>query len=301
MKSLLSIITIGALATSLHALDVRFGKGDFKASAGMKNFCNMSVKTDIDVFAINEQHAKVYDRYYLFGNLDIYSSNTVRTHANYMNQLMNTQIVDFPVDWPFDTPNDFIGQFVPVPSSYEVQGVDFDIGMGMDIVQNKAYYLGAGVVTGVSTPFMKMENYAEAANFFMDMLEKTRTDMKTYKAGLSLQAGYNPTKVINLYATGIYAYQTGEVSNSIVNSSMDTDGTYTSLDIGVRINPLKLSKAYKHNFLSNVYVTLGYMYKNWEVDSMKGNVMGFNTPDVMNVFDVDFESNYTYFGIGYNF
>jgi len=295
MKKFLPIIALSAtLASSLSALEIRYGSGEFEMSGGIQNFNDVSVKCDIDVFGVHEQHYLINDKVYLFGNLEIYSSDKVETFANYADGLMNSSLPSLPINLPFDfsTPNAFVGNFIPVPSSYEVEGVDFDIGVGVDVVQEDNYYLGIGVVTGVSTPLMKMENYFQALNFFTDILDYTETEMITYKAGLSLQAGFSPNDAIDIYTTGIYAYQTGEITNSIVDSDMDADGSYTSFEVGLRYTP---------SSMPNFYLSAGYKYKDWEVDSMKANIMGFETPDLMDTFDIELSSNYSYISVGYKF
>jgi len=295
MRKLLFTALLGTgLSSSLYALDIQYGQGNFEATAGIQNFYSATVDCDIDVFSISEHHALISDKLYLFGRLDIYSSDKVESVASYVDEIMSTTLPSLPVSLPFDltSGNAILGNFVPIPSSYEVEGVDFDIGIGMDLVQESDYFVGVGVVTGVSTPLVKMENYFEALNYFTNLLEATRTEMTTYKFGVSLQAGYEPNEWVKLYGTGIYAYQTGEMSNSIVDSDMDSEGTYSSLEVGVRITPPSLE---------NFYVSVGYVYKDWEVDSMQANILGFETPDAMDIFDMELSSSNLYVSVGYRF
>ncbi len=297
---------LSVLSTNMSALDVRVGKGDFKSTQGVDDLYNISVSVDIDVLSLNEQHYSINDsNLYLFGNLDLYSSKQVDTYTNIVDTIMNTSTPTLPggspITLPGTTPNEALSNFVPVPSSYEVRGVDLDIGVGYDVLKEEKGYLGLGVMTGISTPFMEMENYVEAMNFYTESLQETDTEMTTYKLGLSLQGGYDFTDYLGLYVTGIYAYQIGEIENSIVSSSMDAKGSYKSFDIGLIFHPATLSQQYKESLWSAFYLNIGHAYKKWEVEEVKATIAGVDTPDVISYFDIGLESSYTYFGVGYSF
>ncbi len=290
----------------MSALDVRVGKGDFKSTQGVDDLYDLSVSVDIDVLTLNEQHYNINDsNIYLFGNLDLYSSEQVDTFTNVINTIMNTSTptlpINAPITLPSTTPNEVLSNFVPVPSSYEVRGVDLDIGVGYDVLKDERGYLGLGMMTGISTPMMEMENYLEAMDFYTELLQETKTEMTTYKLGLSLQGGYDFTDYLDLYVTGIYAYQVGEIENAIVRSSMDAKGSYKAFDIGLRFHPATLSEQYKESFWSAFYLNIGHTYKRWEVEEVKATIAGVDTPDVISYFDIGFESSYTYFGVGYSF
>lgn len=305
-KRVLTFIASILMTIDASALDIRVGKGDFTATQGMDGLYTVSAEIDLDVLSLNEQHYGLgKSGLYLFGGLDIYSSKQADSVTNVIDTIMNTSTPTLPFDTPIaiptTTPNDVLGTFIPVPSSYKVHGVDFDIGVGYDVIHEKRGYLGVGVMTGISTPAMEMENYFEALNFYTKLLEQTKTDMTTYKLGLTLQGGLNMTDYLGLYATGTYAYQFGEIENSIVRSSMDAKGTYQAFDLGLKFHPLKLSEHYKETLWSRLYLNIGHSYKKWEVDQMQATIIGIDTPDVFTSFDLGFESSYTYFGLGYSF
>ncbi len=215
----------------------------------------------------------------------------------------NTQspitIPEFPIDIP-DTPNDMLGKFVPVPSSYEMNGFDMDIGVGYDILKGDNFYLGAGISTGMSTPFLKMENYVEAMEFLKTVLDTTETDITTYKIGISFQGGYS-FEYFSLYANGIYAYQTGDMTNSLIHGSLSADGTYSSFDIGAIFQPAKMFDDYADTKWSNLYVNMGYTHKEWEIDRVNASLFGISAPDAATSFEASFKTDYTYLGVGYKF
>ncbi len=301
MKKYVLALTMGSLFISnLNALDVRVGKGDFEWKVGMSSLFDTSIELDIDVITLNEQHMNFEDsRYYLFGNLDIYSSDTVDKATDIIDNVMLSKMPNTPISNILGvnntSPNDVLGNFVPVASSYEISGIDFNIGLGYDIMKSDDGYIGMGLMAGVSTPFLEMENPIDAMAFTYAFLKDTDTDVMTYKAGISLQAGYNFGENVSIYSTFIYAYQTGDIENSIVDSSMDVDGNYRALDIGLELRPSSDSS------WSDLYATIGYTSKAWDVDTIEATVAGIDTPNIASVFRNDLSTDYAYFGIGYRF
>lgn len=301
MKKYVLALTMGSLFVSnLNALDVRVGKGDFEWKVGMSSLFDTSINLDIDVVSFNEQHLNFgQSNFYIFGNLDIYSSDKIDQATDVIDNVMTQNLPNTPIDNILgintDTANNILGNFVPIPSSYEISGIDFNIGIGYDVLKNENGYFGMGLMAGVSTPFLEMENTIDAMMFIYTFLKETSTELMTYKAGLSLQAGYDLGENISLYSTFIYAYQTGDIENTIINSSMDMDGNYQALDVGLKLRPSSDSS------WSNLYATLGYSSKTWDVDTMEATVVGIDTPNIASVFRNDLSTDYAYFGIGYRF
>lgn len=269
--------------SSSSALDIRYGQGDFEWSASALGI-EKSITLDDKIISINEQHKNIGDtQWYYFGNLDIHSSDRLDTI---------TDIADDVSDLLPIEPSDI----APFPSSYEVSGVDLDIGIGYDLYRDQRGYFGIGVVTGLSTPFMEMKNYLEAADYINTLLEDTSTDVETYKFGVTVQMAYNLAEIFSVYATGIYAMQTGSISNELISSDFDVTGTYASFDVGVKYYLTNLS-----GDESNFYAKLGYTYKHWVVDDIDGSIGGFIMPNILTNAEIDMTSDYVYIGIGYNF
>jgi hypothetical protein len=278
------ILPLALLVSSANALDLRYGQGDFEWNVGAGDFGEKSVTLDDSIISISEHHANFTDSpWYYFGNIDIHSSDT-------LNQI--TDIADGVVDkLPF-SPSD-IG---PFPSSFEVSGIDLDIGIGYDIARDENGYFGIGFVTGISTPFMEMHNYLEAYDYLSTLLEETSTDVETYKYGISLQGAYNITPEFSVYGTGIYAGQTGTLANDLIASDFDVTGTYSSLDLGVKFYPNGLMENE-----TNFYINAGYAYKHWEIDDMDVNIGGILSVNLSSVVNTDMTSDYVYIGIGFSF
>jgi hypothetical protein len=135
-----------------------------------------------------------------------------------------------------------------------------------------------------------MENYFEAFNFYADILDYTQTKLKTYKAGIVLEGSLNLNESITLSSKATYAYQQANLTNSIMQ--FDSDGKHRTFETNVQYTPKSLK---------NIYLNAGYSYKDWQVDSMQGAIIGISTPNVSAVVDIELSSRYGYVGIGYKF
>ena len=275
------------LATSTtQALDIRYGLGDFEWNMGLLGLVDSSVTVDDTVISINEQHQNFEDSpWYFFGNLDIHSSDTLDTVTDLADGIRS----DFP-----SLINSAMSTVAPIPSSFEVSGMDIDLGIGYDVIQDERGYLGVGVVTGLSTPFMEMHNYIDSYNYISNLLEETSTDVSTYKFGLSLQAAYSVTRNISLYGTSIFALQTGEMTNDLINSTLDVSGSYNSMDIGVKFYPSELVDEE-----SNLYLKAGYAYKHWDIDDIESTIAGVVVPSMDSLFQSEMTSDFFYVGLGF--
>jgi len=278
------ILPLAVLVSGANALDLRYGQGDFEWSANFAGVMDSTITLDDKVVSISEQHQNFANSsWYYFGNIDIHSSDT-------LDQV--TDIADGIVDLLPFAPD----SIVPFPSSFEVSGVDFDIGIGYDIIQDERGYLGVGVMTGISTPFMEMHNYIDAIDFIDTILEETSTDVKTYKFGISLQGAYSITPNLSMYGTTIYATQTGEMSNDLIDGDFDVSGTYSSFDIGLKYYPSEVMPDQ-----ANFYIKGGYAYKHWDIDDIEMSIGGVILPDMMSLITTEMTSDFVYVGVGFSF
>ena len=95
------------------------------------------------------------------------------------------------------------------------------------------------------------------------------------------------------YETFSFGYQTGSIENDWICSSMDIDGGYSVIDLGVTYAPMPQYPKF--------HISLGYSKKNWSMDEVKA--------DMFNVFEVksfemlsnDFSSSSAYVDVGYKF
>lgn len=277
------ILPLALLVSSANALDIRYGKGDFEWSASFAGFAEQSVTLDDQIISVTEHHANFGgSSWYFFGNVDIHSSDRL----DQMTDLMDDAVTILPIPYGMG----------PFPSSFEVSGVDLDIGIGYDLVNNENGYFGIGLMTGISTPFMEMHNYLESYDFIKTSLEDTSTDVETYKYGVAVQAAYNFTENFSVYGTGTYAGQTGTLENEIIASAFDVTGTYSAFDIGLKFYPMGTMGS-----SSNFYINAGYAYKHWEIDDMDIDLGGLFTVNLASVVQTDMTSDYAYVGLGFSF
>jgi len=278
------ILPLALLVNSANALDLRYGQGDFEWNIGSDLLGEHSVTLDDKIISISEEHANFIDSpWYYFGNIDMHNSDTLDKVTDVADKIVGSL--------PFN-PSDI----APFPSSFKVTGLDFDIGVGYDVAKDENGYLGIGLMTGISTPFMEMHNYLEAYEYLNTLLEETSTDVQTYKLGLTLQGSYNITNEFSIYGTGIYAMQTGTLDNDLISSSIDIDGTYSSFDVGVKFYPSGVV-----DNETNFYVNIGYAYKHWEIDDMNVNIGNILATNLSSVVNTDMSSDNLYIGIGMTF
>ena len=278
------ILPLALLVSGANALDLRYGQGDFEWSANFAGIMDSSVTLDDKVVSISEQHQNFPNSpWYYFGNIDIHSSDTLDQVTDVADGIMDVL--------PFSP-----ASITPFPSSFEVSGVDFDIGIGYDIIQDERGYLGVGVMTGISTPFMEMHNYIDTIDFIDTILEETSTDVKTYKFGISLQGAYSITPNLSMYGTTIYATQTGEMSNDLIDGDFDVSGTYSSFDIGLKYYPSEVMPDQ-----ANFYIKGGYAYKHWDIDDIEMSIGGVILPDMMSLITTEMTSDFIYVGVGFSF
>ena len=278
------ILPLALLVSSANALDIRYGKGDFEWNVGIVGMTDKAVTLDDQIISITEQHANFGDSsWYFFGNVDIHSSDRLDKMTNVIDDAMDLL--------PF-SPSDI----APFPSSFEVSGIDLDIGIGYDIARDENGYFGIGLVTGISTPFMEMHNYLESYDFIKTSLEDTSTDVETYKYGVAIQAGINFSENFSAYGTGTYAGQKGTLENELIDSKFDVTGTYSSFDVGLKFYPMG-----RVEYGSNFYINAGYAYKHWEIDDMEIDLAGLFTVNLASVIQTDMTSSYAYVGLGFSF
>jgi len=277
------------LGTSAHALDLSYGKGSFDSKMSINPFISSNVSLDIDTLSLKEQHKNIRgSKYYYHFKLDYFDSDTI-------NKI--TDIAKTPLTTPFPPTGSSIDDYIaahtnmPVPTDYRVHGVDFDIGLGYDLINEDKTSAGLSVNAGISTPFMKMRNIKDSIKSFLGVLDTFDTKIKTYKIGVSGHLQHEINSQLSIAGNATLNYQTGEMDNDLVGSGIDVDGSYTRLDINLKYQPEKFK---------NLYLTGGYTYNKWGYDSMKVKVpLGrFKVPKNM---DIDFESNNIYLGVGYNF
>lgn len=297
MKLIASVIL---LSISSSAVEVRVGKGDFSWEFGVKNFMQSDVHLDITTLSLNEHHSNFNDsNIYYFFSADFYGSQTLDKITEFASIPVTTTL-------PFygGSISDAADEYtkLPVPSDYKIRGFDLNLGIGYDLYKENNNFFGIGINTGLSIPVMKMKNYVETAQAAYDILDVTDTRLMTYKFGPAIQFNYELAPKVSAYGYGSYGLQHGDIENDWLLSSMNVDGTYSVIDLGIKYTPYKGSYDLR-GFSMNpkLFLTLGFTYKSWDVDNTTVNLAKLFNADVSGQLSNTFHMHNVYFGIGYNF
>jgi len=294
------VLLVFLLNTASHTVELRVGNGNFSWEMGINNFMKSDVDLNIFTVSLNEHHSNFNDsNMYYFFSADFYGSKTFDKV---------TQFASIPVttNLPFygGSISDIADKYtkIPVPSEYKIRGFDLNLGMGYDLYKENNNFFGVGINTGLSMPVMKMKNYIESALAVYTLLDATDTSLMTYKFGPSLQFNYEFAPSVSFYGYASYGVQHGDMKNDWFLSSMNVDGRYSVVDIGIKYMPYKGS--YDLGWFSvnpDFFMTLGFTYKNWEVDDFNVDLSRIFHADVSGLFTHKQSMHNVYFGIGYHF
>ena len=294
------LVLVYLLSISLNAVEFRVGKGNFSWEMGIDNFMQSDVDLDIFTVSFNEHHSNFNDsKLYYFFSADFYGSETLDTVTQFASIPVTTTI-------PFygGSISDAVDQYtkIPVPSEYKIRGFDLNLGVGYDLYKENNNFFGVGINTGLSMPVMKMRNYIETAQAVYDLLDATDTSLMTYKFGPSLQFNYEFAPSVSLYGYASYGVQYGDIDNDWFLSSMNVDGTYGIIDIGIKYIPYRGSYDLGwFNANPKLFVTFGFTSKTWNIDSMNVNLSKLFHADVSGMFNNTLRMHNVYFGFGYHF
>lgn len=292
MKHLLKIGLAGLLTSSLYGGEIQTGTGTFEMSGGFMGL-DQTIDTDISIYSMVEQHKN------LFSSDWFYKYNFTWYDSDAMVQAQNTL-------------NSYPGGFMQNPTSvttpsmdYRLQGLDLNLVLGNDFVhKDENNYLGIGVMVGASIPWIDSKksdsNNDALSDNTMNAMEKSKTEMLTYKIGPSITASSSLNKFFTLYASGTYAFQTGTFKNDYANTDLTVNGTFQEYDVGLKFQPV--SEDYSLGWLTispRLYATLGYRYTSWDLDDVNIDVTGQNTSFTQ--MDFNMNSSVAYFGLGYSF
>lgn len=276
-------------AGSVHALDLSYGKGKFGFNTSIHPLVSSDISLDTNTWSLSEKHKNIKgSRFYYDFHVDYFDSDTVNKVTDFASLPLTTPLPVFGSS--IDSLADQYTQ-LPIPADYRVHGVNLDMGLGYDLISNSKAILGIGVNTGLSTPFMKVRNMKNTANLVLDVLDTFDTKIKTYKAGVSVHGEYSFNDQFSVTGKSSLNYQTGKLDNDIVGSGISIDGSYHSLDLSLKYQP---------SSIKNAYVTAGYSYNKWNVDSASVStpVGGATLPRIM---DIDMDTSNLYLGAGYDF
>ena len=297
-----SILLILGITGNIFASEFDYGIGTFSMKGGFIGL-DGSIDTDVSTFSLSNRHNNILGNFFYSYDLTWYKSDTMKqvqkrynSYASQANNfLMNNGV-----------PN------ITIPSmKHELEGLDVNIRLGYDIIhKNQDNFLGTGLVVGLSTPWIDdmvniLKNNKSSGNSGLDLYKKSKTKIKTYKIGPSINFQKSFNKNISLYGLASYAYQTGDIKNSYAKADYSVDGTFQEYNFGLYFTPF--TSTFKWGFLTlnpRIYATIGYKYSKWDVDKMSINLTGheFNS-DMMKSLGSKFgmDSSVGYFGVGYSF
>lgn len=279
------------LATALFAGEVQYAKGNFSMSAGLANL-QQNYDVEITTYSLLQNHQNIFSsNYYYRYNISWYDSQTMVDTQNQVNRLLSD----------FSTP--LVSSSYTPQMNYRMQGLDVNTVLGYDLYhKDENNYFGVGIMLGISLPWIdsKDENSDSSTDTDTTLLKETKTEIMTYKIGptLSLATSYN--KHFILYATATYAYQTGWITNSYVDSDFNVDGVFQEYDIGLKLQPL--SEEYKMGWFTlspRLYFTAGYRYTEWQLNDVDSKLLGQDL--ILPPIDFTMNTSLAYLGFGYSF
>jgi hypothetical protein len=187
--------------SNLSALELTYAKGDFKYKFGLDGVMDASVNMDVNILSVRENHYLVSKNLYIFGSFDIYNSDTLDDYASYINYG-----ADFS---PFGVSATDVASNMgaPVPVSFEMRGIDMIIGIGYDVYKDDKSSVGIGFASGISMPYIQTKNLIQDAELFMAILDKTKTEIMSYKLMPSIQGRYQIIPLVAIEASLSYGYQ----------------------------------------------------------------------------------------------
>lgn len=297
-----SILLILGITSSIFASEFDYGNGTFSMKGGFIGL-EGSIDTDLSTFSLSNRHNNAFGKFFYSYDLTWYKSKTMRQVEKRYNSYAS-QANNFLIDNGLSN--------ITIPSiNHQLEGLDVNIRLGYDILhKNQDNYLGAGFMVGLSTPWIDdmvnfIKNNKSSGNGGLDLYKKSKTKIKTYKIGPSINFQKSFNKNISLYGLASYAYQTGDIKNSYAKANYSVDGTFQEYNFGLYFTPF--TSNYKFGFLNlspRLYATIGYKYYKWDVDKMSINLTGhdFNS-DMMESLGGKFnmDSSLGYFGVGYSF
>lgn len=281
------LLVLSIMIGSLSAVDVRIAKGSYDVEFSIKEFMQHDTTHDIWVFGISAPHEPLRQTpLFYYVDAAFHTSDTKR---------QRTEFAMYAADYAFpligsvnDLTNSFI-DMVPVDGDYQTVGFDLNFGLGYDMIQKGESYLGIALNVGATLPNVDAKDLTSNASLAYDLMESWDLDVSTYKIGPALKAHLVLHPDFSLFGSWTLGFQKGAVESALFKSSLDVNGNYNAIDIGLRYE--------KEPF----YLKLGHSYKHWHVNSAEVNLYNFFEADLFSPFDLDLKSSYTYIGVGYDF
>ncbi len=290
-----TVLIILAFSTATVAMEMDYGRGTFSMKGGFLGLSG-TISSDIQSYSLVERHSNIGDFFYGY-DATWYDSEVMKQAQHTYNSMALPRIIP--------------------KMEHRLNGLDVNLKVGYDIVhENQDNFLGLGILLGLSIPVLESTSPENKSQAMVrkevsdpvndnELMVKSKTKMKTYKIGPTVNFQKALNKKISLYGIGSYAYQTGTIKNSYADADYSVDGVFQEYNVGLYFTPF--TEQYKWGWITlspRLYVTLGYKYANWDVDKMAINLSGSEmSSDVLEPLATKFsmDSSIGYFGVGYSF
>ncbi len=291
-KTLLLCLTAGALAT---ASEIRFGHGTYALKGGFLGFTSRCT-TDISSYSMVEQHKNILkSRGYYAYNITWYDSDELLRKQ----QTLNSGVSQVKSMIPGSSSTS-----VQIPGlEYRYQGLDVQAAIGYDLYhKGENDFFGMGILAGISLPWIDTQKSSDslAHHTFDNIFEKSKTKIKTYRIGPSIEGRKSIGRFFSAYLSGTAAYQTGKIKNDYVSADFNANGWFGAFDAGLRFQSVSYDKKLFGITISpRLYANLGYRYSHWELKDVAIDISGIGV-----AFDKDtmkMSTSIAYFAIGYSF
>ncbi len=289
-----SFAAVGSLPAS--GLELSLGQGTFNTQASLKGLMRADVDLDVTTLALRQPTTALGDSGWAWaGRLELFQSNTVNEFTDFASTPLTTGIpfIGASVD---DLVDDYTP--VPVPADYRVTGFDLDVSFSREVFQGDRGGIRLGINTGLTAPFMETRHLSSDANVFLDLLDLTETDIRTYKLGPVVSAYWRASPGVTLSGEWIWNRQVGSLSNDVFDGSVDIEGSYSSLDVNLKYQPAHWPAYLK--WLKKSYLAVGYRRATWDYDKAEFSFQqaAITVPAEL---DMSFSKTSLYAGVGFDF
>ena len=262
------IVGIILVYNMLNAIEFDLGKGRVHMQGGIWGI-DQRLSSDVNIYTLKEDQQPIYKQWYYRYAISHFTSQTM----------------------PFS----LLENYIPIDVTHQMQGWDINLAIGKTVFQKHGSSIAVEGITGASFPWIESRWSQEIALKLFDFAQMTQTDISTYKMGVGAKFRHDFSRNISFLAHGIYAYQRGEIQNTLIPSSFSSEGSFKEFDMAFRwINDASFTL-----LPQNVYSTLGYRSKSWELDEVAMTLFEQQVSSSAMAFESDIGE--VYFGIGYRF
>ena len=292
MKRILFSLLL-SLPLPAAAFDIALGQGNFSTHAALQGLMEADVDLDVTTISLSQSATPIGELPLVWSvQLELFQSAYINQVTDFASQPVST---DIPF---FDAGIDDLAAKntpLPVPADYRVYGMDLNIRLAWPLLQHDKGHIHLGVNTGLTLPFMQTRNMRQDANVFLDLLETSSTEIRSYKLGPMISASWALTPAVQLQGRWTSSYQRGTLDNDLLGSSIDITGSYSQFDVNIRIQPAGWPQYLR--WLERGYILAGYQTTRWDYDkaSFSFQQASLSIPTEL---DMEFSKSMPYLGLG---